>query len=378
MNRPMNISRSLPGKRHIHSLMPPLLLPISQSSVSFNISAEEQAAVSRVLSQICRGVAEGSMFRNFVRLHLHDMRRATQTLRLIPPDPSVTGADTEGAPRLMAVIIESRTMIELEYCIRNVMHYLSIPDDTGVVMKWQLQVHYLSGIYGNEQYLRAMLEPLGHVSMVPLPFEVNSPVSYNRLLLSESFWSGLSEVADKVLIFQTDSMLLRSGMNKFIKYEYLGAPWRLDLPFVVQKGVVNGIGNGGFTFRDVKLMLSVLWTKEKFMFSEDVEFAKRAEKLCENFPTRAVAYSFAVESPCPDIPLAIDFKNGSSTKMRPIDLNMLSAMPSYTTSTINSLVLPYNESLPLFIPIGIHQVWMYFNYTEALDLIKLSLPGANE
>ena len=411
------------SSRQLHTLISPVLLSFPNSNTSSDSSSSSPSSSTQdknrllniaLLKRACSGIALGNVFRNFVRLHLHDLRRATRSLHLPDTSPatSTSTAASDVAVRVMAVIVESRPVIELEYVVRNVMHFLhsdnsattttttlaataaAANDATSTTttsatatasdagsghrhLQWGLQVHHSTGALGNEAFVRHVLRPLGHVSFVPLPFDVTDRESYSKLLLSESFWSNLLKVADKVLIFQTDSMMLRSGIDKYLKYDYIGAPWRLDLPFVKESKLKfelkQASGNGGFTLRDVKLMLSILWEKQRFTFNEDLEFVKRAERLIDSFPHRFISYTFSVETPCEDIPLDIDFKNASVTRYRDVDFDKLvNTAPVFAYPAVSSSAP--RPVMPTFIPLGVHQIWVYFNFSDALSLIKLSLP----
>ena len=58
------------------------------------------------------------------------------------------------------------------------------------------------------------------------------------LLTSVWFYEQINATANKILIFQTDSCLLKEGIDKFIDYDYIGAPWA---------HYNNEVGNGGFS-----------------------------------------------------------------------------------------------------------------------------------
>lgn len=79
-------------------------------------------------------------------------------------------------------------------------------------------------------------------------------------------------MADKVLIFQTDTLLLKGdskgkgGILDFIDYDYIGAPWHVTANAGsniwlrrTQRhgGLREGVGNGGLSLRDVPTMLRI-------------------------------------------------------------------------------------------------------------------------
>jgi hypothetical protein len=47
--------------------------------------------------------------------------------------------------------------------------------------------------------------------------------SYSSILLDVNFWRGLP--GEHILIFQTDSFLLGDGLDEWVDYDYVGAPW---------------------------------------------------------------------------------------------------------------------------------------------------------
>lgn len=71
---------------------------------------------------------------------------------------------------------------------------------------------------------------------------INTLHDYNKLLTTQEFWASLP--VDKCLMFQHDSMLLRNGIEEFLEWDYVGAPWKFQ-----QHG-----GNGGLSLRDPLIM----------------------------------------------------------------------------------------------------------------------------
>eukprot|EP01041_Mallomonas_annulata_P008377 gene8377-17275_t len=326
------------------------------------ITYKENIAMKR-LQQTFTAISSGNIFRNFVRQNLFRMRlppSSTPSVSMSHIATSAPATTSSRKDRLVAVIIEPRVVIELEYCVRNVMYYLG--------EQWSLRVHHSTGRLGNEMYVRTVLADLEtvavtetytrgatgngdgnenrrnrrHITFIPLTADVFDQNSYSTLLLSLSFWNDLLLYADKVLIFQSDTLMLRHGIDAYLKFNYIGAPWNVKYhPWLSfhnrQRRLIQGVGNGGFSLRDVHIMINILKRNQTYYTFEDVEIAQRAEKM-KNFPHRFIAYTFAIECPCDDIPLQIDF----------------------------------SEKIP-FIPLGIHKVWAYFSHEQALHLLELSL-----
>lgn len=116
---------------------------------------------------------------------------------------------------------------------------------------------------------------------------VNSIGDYNRLLTSKDFWQRLPY--DKVLIFQTDSMLLREGIEEFLEYDYVGAPWKFQ-----EHG-----GNGGLSLRSKTAMLKCI-VKQPWKSSlgyEDVYFCNLLKGMTNlKLAPREVCEKFSCES----------------------------------------------------------------------------------
>lgn len=116
---------------------------------------------------------------------------------------------------------------------------------------------------------------------------INSIADYNRLLTSKRLWRNIP--TEKVLIFQWDSFLLKEGIEYFLEYDYVGAPWKFQ-----EHG-----GNGGLSIRDSKAMLKIInqfpqWdTSEP---NEDVWFCNGMLQLGMDLAPRKVCEKFSVES----------------------------------------------------------------------------------
>ena len=83
-------------------------------------------------------------------------------------------------------------------------------------MDWGLSV-FLSE--ENKHLITRDMFPGRDVEIIILPFDKFSVDGYNKLLTSSQFWDCLEY--DKVLIFQTDSRILRSGIEEFLHFDYM-------------------------------------------------------------------------------------------------------------------------------------------------------------
>jgi hypothetical protein len=126
-----------------------------------------------------------------------------------------------------------------------------------------------------------------NINVIDVKMEDESIHGYNLFLTRPYFWSHFLDF-DRVLIFQHDSGLLRSGIEEFYEYDYVGAPWK-GYPYV---------GNGGLSLRNPKTMMDVLskftWGRNK---GEDMFFSECIlENKLGNLAPIEVAKKFSVES----------------------------------------------------------------------------------
>ena len=119
---------------------------------------------------------------------------------------------------------------------------------------------------------------------------------YNKLLTSTWFYEQIQ--TDKLLIFQTDSCLLKKGIDQFLTFDYIGAPWPHRR---------NQIGNGGFSLRDKNKCIKICKLYPyKNNSHEDVYFSRYMRTINANLPDFKTACSFSCELiPTNVIPLGV-------------------------------------------------------------------------
>ncbi|PCJ55947.1 MAG: hypothetical protein COA79_20270 [Planctomycetota bacterium] len=105
----------------------------------------------------------------------------------------------------------------------------------------------------NGDYVKSKLSDF-QVTYMELPFDSFPTPIYNEILTSPGFWQAVPY--DKVLMFHPDSEILRGGIDKFMEFDYVGAPWTFQ-----EHG-----GNGGFSLRSTEVMRDIVarykWTPE--------------------------------------------------------------------------------------------------------------------
>ena len=195
------------------------------------------------------------------------------TDRLVPrPRPRTRIKDN-----MCAVIVELRRHPHLSYVLRNVAYFLG--------ESWG--IHVFCGT-DNEMFVREIVHGWGGVRITNLGKKDYTKEDYSRLLTSPMFWRGLD--AEYILIFQTDSILRRRGIEEFLQYDYVGAPWKSsDTPEVG--------GNGGLSLRRRSVMLSILESGPPPGpgEAEDIYFCHRLREGAYNAAPKEVALRFSVE-----------------------------------------------------------------------------------
>lgn len=170
-----------------------------------------------------------------------------------------------------AAIVETRLLPNLIQVINSHMIYLN---------GWHLIV---IGSSENEEEIKLNFPTC---SFVNIGNKMNID-TYNLLLTNKAFWECLK--CDRVLIFQYDSALLKEGIEDFLEYDYVGAPWKFQL---------HG-GNGGLSLRNPQSMIKVI---ESIKYdpsrhgNEDVYFTNHLELSGSKLAPREICSKFSCES----------------------------------------------------------------------------------
>lgn len=196
---------------------------------------------------------------------------------------ALTKAANSGAPMYTAVIIEPRKHRALPFLIRNLLENLPI--------SWVIQIfHGTENSEWLEEHLKEF-QPAARARILPVPVRVQNfenSRAYSEFVGSREFLTQIP--TETFLIAQTDSMinpLQKELLNKFLQYDYVGAPWPWDHLHV---------GNGGFSLRKKSAMLLILDRVGPLQGDyEDQYIATAARALKLKVPTREQAREFAVE-----------------------------------------------------------------------------------
>ena len=191
-----------------------------------------------------------------------------------------------------AILIEPRKHKALNFVLRNFLENLD--------NRWKFTIYHgtenkewlneLLNLNFEKDKLRIQLVNLGVVNL--------SIADYNLLLTSPKF---IEEIpTETFLIFQTDSMICsphKDLIYKFLKYDYVGAPWSS----LVHLGSMccMGVGNGGLSLRKRSKMLEIVNNfPYKTCWPEDVYFSG----ILPDFPIQILkptieeATEFAIET----------------------------------------------------------------------------------
>ena len=191
----------------------------------------------------------------------------------------------------VAMIIEPRKSPVLEYVLRNVMYFLG--------SDWGLQIFTGSE---NENYIREVTNGWGGVDIVNMGVPNLSIEAYNEMRKSPSFWRKIK--GEKILCFETDTLLCRTGIEDYLEYDYIGAPW----PENIQINPNVRVGNGGLSLRSRSAMIDICSTCKRNVIPNDDVFFSINLKLRENdykLPKVDVAAGFAAETMYHSRPLGV-------------------------------------------------------------------------
>jgi hypothetical protein len=141
-----------------------------------------------------------------------------------------------------AVIIEPRSHPDLLTVIKSTMFHLN---KTNSHIKWGLQIFHGNQ---NEKLVENITTLFDNVVTVNIGVDNLTNIEHSEYMETMDFWGKVK--GDKALIFQTDSLLLRSGIDEFLDYDYIGAPWRKP-----KEG--QWVGNGGLSLRTVSKMVEI-------------------------------------------------------------------------------------------------------------------------
>jgi len=194
---------------------------------------------------------------------------------------------------LVAVMIEMREHPDLELVLRKTMAELQ----PGA---WALLV--VCG-QANEDHARRAASRFPSATVRPLATSDLSAGAYANFRRSETLLRMIEDLGGKTaLFFECDAVLLRPGVERFLGFDLVGAPWS----WAVLKGDPCCVGNGGLSLRSVAFMRAALRhmgaspdgeVEEPYPpRNEDMCFARAAWEMGARVPDVEVAAAFSVET----------------------------------------------------------------------------------
>jgi hypothetical protein len=179
-----------------------------------------------------------------------------------------------------AIIVEPRVDPKMLSIIKNHLYFLNNNNSN---IKWGLQVFH--GI-DNRDFIHDILKDIDNINFVNTGVKDFSKIEYNQYIKSNEFWNLVK--GEKILTFQTDTLLLRNGVDEFIEYDYIGAPW-------TKPKENRFVGNGGLSLRTKKTMLDISENHKDYEPRwEDIFFVKWLED--NHLPDIETAMRFSVEN----------------------------------------------------------------------------------
>ena len=180
-----------------------------------------------------------------------------------------------------AVIVEPREHKALEFVLNNFIENLS-ENWNFIIFHGNKNIDYVLNILKSP----LLSKNIDRIRLINLNIDNLTIRDYNNLLVSKDFYNKIP--TEVFLIFQTDSIICKEYknlINKFIKYDYVGAPLKAKL-----------VGNGGLSLRRKSKMLEILDNCEYKNEPEDVYFSIACHKIDVNKPSYEESKEFGVEA----------------------------------------------------------------------------------
>ena len=188
-------------------------------------------------------------------------------------------------PSCTAIILEPRKHRALSFVVKNILENLPV--------NWSVRIYH-----GTEN--RTFVENLIATDLAPYQTRITlenlgvadlkTAQAYSEVLTSRKFTEGIP--TETFLVFQTDSMINPRNshlLQKFLKYDYVGAPWPWDW---------LQVGNGGFSLRKRSKMLAIIDSSPSLRATHQYEdhFFSIGSKTVKPFkPSAEEAREFSIE-----------------------------------------------------------------------------------
>lgn len=145
------------------------------------------------------------------------------------------------------LLVENRELPHMEFLLRNTVQKMG--DGWGHVV-------YCSA--ANHDQIREICRDISSdMDIRLLNVDIESSNDYNNLCLNRGFWEDLN--CEHVLVYQSDSILMKPFEDRFLRYDYIGASWgpgshldNIHRALQIDDDVLHG--NGGLSLRSTRIL----------------------------------------------------------------------------------------------------------------------------
>ena len=166
------------------------------------------------------------------------------------------------------LLIEFREFPHVEFLLRNMINKLS--------KEWNHTI--VCGIQ-NYDMMKSISNKIckfvkSKIKIIKLQITNLDRDKYCDLLTSKYFWDLFA--GEHILLYQEDTMLFHGNIDPFLKYDYIGAPWKKT-----QDDNKFHVGNGGFSLRTKSAMLRVINLKRNLTIGKStMKYMKNSKLNC--------------------------------------------------------------------------------------------------
>lgn len=286
---------------------------------------------------------EKSTFDNIIEI-IHKCLKETKCKHIIPVNNI---SKTVNIFKKQSFITECQNIMPILKKRNQLYNYEAIFNNSSVFIEFRVLPHSVSIILNMMQNFphwhhtivcnhnnKALFENIvltynQKLHLIILDKEITSVNDYNNLLITESFWNQFTY--DHILLYQEDSFLLHNNINKFLDYDYVGAPWPHE------QNVNNmGVGNGGFSLRKVSTLIKCFHKITPEQYKNNIN--ENVKKYMSDFYLENVPEDVYFSSIIHDEKMGI---------VAPYNIAQEFALES--------------SEWPLKKPMGIHQYWNFHN-----------------
>lgn len=167
------------------------------------------------------------------------------------------------------ILIEFRILPHLEFLIKNTINLLD--------NSWS---HTIVCGNINHDFIKDICRNItDDIRIIKLNYDNLVVSEYNSLLLSINFWNLF--YGEKLLIYQEDTIMFHGNIDKYLIYDYVGAPWNKKYYDTHKLDISNG-GNGGFSLRTKSKLIECIRKNGFISLTEDLYFSKYLNNVCPN------------------------------------------------------------------------------------------------